>query len=48
MLQYIDSKPFDAGAKVLKVRQFSGAIPTGAGVTAVSNLTSEGWTVTTD
>jgi hypothetical protein len=48
MLQYIDSKPFNAGAKTLDIRQFNSAPPTGAGLTAKTNLTSEGWTVTTD
>jgi hypothetical protein len=48
MLQYIDSKPFNAGAKTLDIRQFKSEQPTGAGLTAKTNLTSEGWTVTTD
>jgi hypothetical protein len=48
MLQYVDGKPFNAGAKTFDIRQFNSAIPTGAGATAKTNLTSEGWTVTTD
>lgn len=47
-LVYLDSKTFNAGAKTLTITQSPSAAPSGAGATAKTNLTSKGWTITSN
>lgn len=48
VLVWLDAQTFDAGAKELDIRQATPATPSGAGATAVTSLTSKGWTITSD
>lgn len=47
ILIYLDSLTFNAGAKRLDIRQ-GGSPPSGSGATALTSLTSKGWTITHD
>jgi hypothetical protein len=48
ILIYLDSLTFNAGAKTLDITQGGAAPPSGSGVTAMTSLTSKGWTITHD
>jgi hypothetical protein len=47
-LIWLDGLTFNAGVKTLNIRQYKGATPSGAGLTAKASLESKGWTITTD
>lgn len=47
-LVWLNGLTFDAGPKTLDIRQRTPAPPSGAGLTALSSLTSKGWTITHD
>lgn len=47
-LIWLDGLNFNAGAKTLDIRQSIAAPPSGAGITALTSLTSKGWTITHD
>jgi hypothetical protein len=47
-LVWLNGLTFNAGPKTLDIRQRTSAPPSGAGLTALSSLTSKGWTITHD